>query len=65
MKPWRLDRCKSGRRPSVLHLDPYLEELWEKYREAQGPTERTMIYKRIEAHLAITSPKTGLGIYRG
>jgi hypothetical protein len=57
MKPWRLDRCKSGRRPSVLHQDPYLEELWEKYKRAESPTERTMIYKKIEEHMQIAYPK--------
>jgi hypothetical protein len=45
----------------VLHQDPYLEELWEKYREAQGSTERTMIYKKIEDHLRIVAPKKIIG----
>jgi hypothetical protein len=40
-----------------MHNDPYLEDLWDAYKRAESPTQRTLIYAKIEAHLAIARPK--------
>jgi hypothetical protein len=50
-------RFRSGNRPSPIRLDAYLEELWDAYKRAESPTERTMIYAKIEDHMRIAYPK--------
>jgi hypothetical protein len=56
---------RSGYRSGlVFGRDPYLDDMWEKYRRAESSSERTAIMDKIQKHQKIAAPPRRLGVKR-